>query len=387
MPECIKCKKEIPDGALYCPWCGKKQVSVQKPKAKRGNSQGSVYKRGKTWTAAVTVGHEIVVLPDGKKKRKTIRDTEPGFLTRTEAIAFLDQMKDRKRKKKKDQLTFIQLYEAWEASYKQDIGKDTLNNYRAAKKYYMDIWDFPFCDIDVDDLQECLDECPRGKSTKEKMKALGTLLYKYAIPRHQSDMNYAQYLKIRDMDSGTYKAFTKEQIEVVRNSLDIIPFADYIYFLIYTGFRPTEMLKLTKNDYREENGIVWVQGGIKTKAGKGRAVTLSPKLIKIAKKRLSIGFDFLFPAGNGHPMTSKQFRDNIFYKTLEEMGIQKIPGPGDEGYLVPYSCRHTFSNLIKDAVGSDKDKASIMGHEDYDTTKKMYQTTDLEHLKAITDQI
>mgnify|MGYP002518212870 CR=1 FL=1 len=52
-------------------------------------------------------------------------------------------------------------------------------------------------DIDVDMLQECLDDCPNGKRTKENMKALAGLLYKYAIPRHQSEMNLAEYLNCK----------------------------------------------------------------------------------------------------------------------------------------------------------------------------------------------
>ena len=43
--ECIKCKKEIPDGAPYCCWCGKKQ-EARRNRA-RGNGQGSAYQRGR----------------------------------------------------------------------------------------------------------------------------------------------------------------------------------------------------------------------------------------------------------------------------------------------------------------------------------------------------
>ena len=49
-------------------------------------------------------------------------------------------------------------------------------------------------EIDLDDLQECVDDCPCGKRTKENMKAIAGLLMKYAIPRHQTDMNYAEYV-------------------------------------------------------------------------------------------------------------------------------------------------------------------------------------------------
>ena len=62
---CIKCGKELPAGAAFCPACGKKQ---QKPKRKtksRGNGLGSVYKlpNGK-WCAEKTVGWAVDPLPD-----------------------------------------------------------------------------------------------------------------------------------------------------------------------------------------------------------------------------------------------------------------------------------------------------------------------------------
>ena len=30
---CVKCKKDIPDGAPFCCWCGKRQAGIQKPTA------------------------------------------------------------------------------------------------------------------------------------------------------------------------------------------------------------------------------------------------------------------------------------------------------------------------------------------------------------------
>ena len=44
--QCVKCKKELPEGAVYCLYCGKKQVSAVKRKrhAKRPAGTGSIYK-------------------------------------------------------------------------------------------------------------------------------------------------------------------------------------------------------------------------------------------------------------------------------------------------------------------------------------------------------
>ena len=39
---CKKCHKEIPEGSLYCNFCGKKQESTKRKKAKRASGTGSI---------------------------------------------------------------------------------------------------------------------------------------------------------------------------------------------------------------------------------------------------------------------------------------------------------------------------------------------------------
>ena len=73
--ECNKCKKEIPDGAPYCCWCGKKQQT--KKATKRGNGTGSVYRRNDKWVAEITRGYRE---ENGTMKRVVSRKC--GFRTK-----------------------------------------------------------------------------------------------------------------------------------------------------------------------------------------------------------------------------------------------------------------------------------------------------------------
>ena len=64
---CRKCSIELPEGAAFCFACGAKQsVGARKPK-RRGNGQGTVVKRGKTYTAIFTkfVAGERITLSKG----------------------------------------------------------------------------------------------------------------------------------------------------------------------------------------------------------------------------------------------------------------------------------------------------------------------------------
>ena len=376
---CRKCKRETPPDALYCPYCGVSlnPTNVSRKTRTRPNGAGTAFKRGKTWTARVVVGWKLTE----RGNATPVWRTKGGFKTKREALEYCPELL--KSPKQKPKLTMQQIYDAWLPTHENKVGKSTMNCYKAAWKYFAPLYYMPFADIDLDALQECLDDCPNGKRTKENMKALAGLLYKYALPRHQTDMNYAEFLHTGNDAKGTRPAFTKVQVEAIRNQIGITPHADDVYCLIYTGFRPTEMFALTKQDYQD--GILY--GGIKTEAGKNRAVPVSPKIAEIIKTRTFGKSEYLFPKDDGTQMSINYFRDNYFYQVLAAAGIQPMPTKEHPAFFVPYSCRHTFANMLKYTQGSDKDKAALMGHEDYSTTKKHYRSAELDALKAIIENI
>jgi len=348
----------------------------------RANGTGTAFKRGRTWYAQVTIGKESVIR-DGKIRIQYQRATKGGFAKKTDALAYCPQLLEealRRGGRAKTVMTMRQIYEAWLPGHEARVSKSTMDCYRAAWKYFAPLWELPFREIDLDDLQECLDDCDKGKRTKENMKALAGLLCKYALPRHQTDMNYAEFLHTGSGEKGTHPAFTPEQVELIRRQIGVTPHAEDVYCLIYTGFRPTELFSLTKDHYAD--GVLY--NGIKTAAGKNRAVPVSGKIKSIIDARLAADdTQYLFPKDDGSPMSGAYFRETYFYPVLAAAGIQPIPTPDHPAYYVPYSTRHTFSNMLKNAPGSDKDKAGLMGHEDYRTTKKHYQSAELDALRAI----
>ena len=384
---CRKCNKTIPDDAVYCPYCRTKQIiATQKHPRSRANGVGTAYKRGRTWTAKVTVGKKAVIV-DGVPKVIYIRATKGGFKKKTDALQYcptlLREAKEKSTRKEKSKLTVQQIYDAWLPTHETKVGKSTMDCYRAAWKYFSPLKEENFCDIDLDDLQECVDDCGKGRRTKENMKALAGLLFKYALPRHRTDMNYAEFIHTGTDEKGTRPAFSKEQVELIRQQIGKIPHAEDVYVLIYTGFRPTELFNLTKDSYKD--GVLY--GGIKTQAGKDRAVPVSKKIESIVVAHMENKSDYLFPRDDGERMSSRYFRDNYFYPILAAAGIQALPTSDKPAYYVPYSTRHTFSNMLKDIPGSDTDKAGLMGHEDYRTTKKQYQSAELDALKKIVDAL
>lgn len=375
--ECIKCKAPLPEGAIFCPMCGKKQIVQQHTgrTKSRGNGTGSVYKRGNTWVAAVTLGYRA---EDGAQKRVVLKKC--GFRTKKEALEYLPALKGQQKREK--DITWQQLYDLWLPTHR--AGKSTINCYKAAMRYFSSVDFSKLKDIEIDDLQECLDDCPKGKRTRENMKALAGLLYKYAVPRGYASLNLAQYLIVSGESSVSRSSFSAEQLEQIHRAVGVIPYADYIYCMCYLGFRPSEFLALDVKDYDRQNKTL--TGGAKTEAGKNRIVTISPKIQPIIDRltcdRIA---GALFCNSNGAEFTYNNFRDAVFYPVLDQVGIDN-PMENGRHKLSPHTCRHTFATLMKNVDAAEKDKMELIGHASAEMLR-YYQDVDLEDLRAITNSL
>ena len=383
---CRKCNGIIPDGSSFCNLCGAKQQLAATPRKtrKRANGEGSVYKDKNTgkWIAAYVEGYVL----DNNGKAKPVRRIKKGFLSKAEAMAYIPKLKEGVVVKTDQNITFQGLYNRFAEQHEERVSKSTMDCYKAAFKHYKDLWHIRFLDLGIDDLQNCVDECPAGRRTKENMKALGTLLYKFADSRKLSTPNYAQYIYVGADQKGTRPSFSLEQVEQIRAAIGRVPGADLVYCMIYTGYRPNEMLSLTRESYHKDGEIEYLVGGFKSEAGTNRSVTISPKIRSIILPKIMAANPYIFHRPDGKRMDDRWFREEIFYPVLAAIGIQAIPDKDHPAHFVPYSCRHTFSNLIKAVKGNEKDKSSLMGHTDPKMTQQ-YQDSKLPELKAITDAI
>lgn len=376
---CVKCQKLIQDDYIYCPYCGKKQV--RQPRVKqRGNGQGTVYKDGSRYRAIVTIGYYLD--DKGKRKRKT---KSKRYDTKKEAIADLPRLMNEPVKKQKQDITFKTLYDKWLPTHQ--AGKSTLDCYKAAIKYFEPVWFTKMKDIDIDDLQDCLDECGKGKRTQQNMKAVCGLIYKYGIPRMAvpDNLNLAQYLKVGGDESTPRSSFTDSEIEKIRKSIGKVDHADWIYCMIYLGFRPAEFLALKVDDYDKKSKAF--VGGSKTEAGTNRTVTVSPKIQPYIDSIIGNRTGGpLIKSPQGMNWDYSHFRQNVFYPVLEQCGI---PNPVLENGVhkySPHSCRHTFATLMKRVSGADKDKLELIGHTSTEMLR-YYQDVSIDDLRKITDNI
>lgn len=380
---CRKCGKDLPDESKFCNYCGAKQ-EYEKTKSRRGNGNGSVFKlpNGSYKAVATLVWY---VNEDGKERKITRSKI---CKTKKEALAAIPILKN-KDNKPKAKMTFKGLYDKWFPTHR--AGKSTMDCYKAAMKHFSSVWFYPLEDLEIDDLQECLDTCGKGKRTQENMKALCGLMYKYGEPRHSIPVsrNLGHYLVVGGEKGPHRESFTSEQIELIQKQIGITKYADYVYCLIYLGFRPTEFLTLDISNYDSRRRCFI--GGAKTEAGINRIVTISPKIRPyiddIIDGRTS---GPVFCNENGQMWNLKDFTEKAFYLVLAAAGIEnpmvKIGGDIMRHKYTPHTCRHTFATLLKNISASDKDKLALIGHASEEMLR-YYQDVNLEDLERITDLI
>jgi integrase len=338
----------------------------------RGNGQGTVFKQpnGK-YRAEVTLGYRMV---DGKRRR--VCRTKSGFIRKKDALDFLETLRVSAPASNQN-LTFIDLYEQWLPAHAQKVRKSTLDGYKAAFKHYAPLHFMKFSLIKTAQWQECVDACPHGERTKEVMKALGTLLYKYALANDIAERDYATHIYVKQEEKPERESFTHDEVQAIRDAVGRVKFADYILVMIYTGFRINEFVGLNVGNLDAES--MTLTGGSKTAAGKNRRVPLSP-VVRPIVAALAFGKSEnapLFARPDGGKYTTQNFRNSAYIPALKKIGVRP---------LNPHACRHTFATLLKDVDAPATDKQRLMGHASFEMTAH-YTHTDTEALRRITDKL
>ena len=379
---CQKCCIDLPESFAFCPMCGKSMTKQEKKRRRRANGEGSVIRRGKSYSIRITTGW---TLKDGRAVQQFAE--KGGFKSQKAALEYMPKLREEATRPHSsyEKITFEELYDKLIERHAKRVSKSTMGCYVSAHKHFSEIYSLPFSDLNTEDWQLCIDDCPNGIRTKQNMKALGTLMYKLAAELRvfgvNTETNFASLVWLPTDDSESRQPFTLEELGKIKAGASAgIRYADWILAMCYTGFRPSEFLALKKDAFDADRWTL--RGGAKTEAGKNRIVPVHPLIRPIIAKQMFASGEYLFSVHKDKPTTLDNFRQACFYPALEALGIQTVPKPREKPERTPYSTRHTFATLMKSVKGSDKDKAALMGHTSFEMTLH-YQHEDYDSLKKI----
>lgn len=373
---------------------------------KRSRGEGSIIydkRRKKPYRARVTIGWE---LDEESGKSKQILKDLGSYKTKGEASrALAEYLKNPFDLDNKD-ITFSQLYQQW---YKDFMTEDHISHkYRikAAYKYCSSLYNKRIRDITVLDMKNCIYKgttiSTRGKnkgeeqfaspSTKESMKYLFNHLFGYATEARLVERNYAKdfsldkkVMKQKEMEHKEKIPFSDEELEKLWKSMEFIPFADMIVYACYSGWRPSELIKLKVEDVDLENGFI--KGGIKTTAGKNRLVPIhslvKPIIEKYYNQAISIKSNYLFndtSKKKGIGLSYDQYLSR-FNKVMKQLNFR--------AEITPHYTRHTFITNAKSRNVNMNEYILklIVGHEIGDLTEHVYTHRELQDLKEEINKI
>lgn len=350
MPSCIKCGTDLPEGAKFCHACGKKQISETKRKSTcRPNGTGSVYKRGKTWECAVTLGY--VVKDDGSMK--AIRPVKGGFKTKKEAIEYLPQL----RQERPRQIPTLQdLWERYKDSKKYEkLSASRQEKYRIAWEKLKSIWFVRIDLLTTFDLQSTVDANASTFYPARDLKDLLSKLYQMALPDQFVKSNLAEFIELPDLKAKKQEAFSIEEITSLWNDYTAGNWwTGYILLMIYTGMMPGELLGCQKA-FIDWNGKQIQGAGKKTRERRETPIVLADIIIPVladlcahtpGEKLIKINKDNFYA---------------VYYETLSRAGCRR---------LTPYACRHTTATSLALENIPPAVLQKIMRHAKYSTTEK-----------------
>ena len=336
------------------------------------NGYGTVYKlsgkRRNPYVARITTGWDNM----GKQQYLTLGYYE----TKQDGLNALAEYHKEPSLFNARSLTLEDIYNMWWKQKESTISNSTIIAYNSAWKNCKELHKEPFSDIRLVHLQNCMDKLGDKYGAKVDLKALWSQIWDYAISNDLANRKYTSYLNLgKHVIKTQHRPFTYEEISKLWENLDRMEYIDVVLIFIYTGFRPTELLEITRDNVNLEEG--YLKGGIKTKAGKDRIVPIHSKIRPLVKKWYNKGSDYLITNSQNKKMLYRNWKDEKFGKIMEQLEMKHLP----------HDTRHTFATLGDDANMNKLCIKRIMGHASKDITDKVYTHKDIEQLKNEIEKI
>lgn len=346
---CRKCAKSLPDGAVYCPWCGARQ-QIQRSTHKRGNGSGTAYRRGTTWTAAVVVGwkhaptrHDGRPNPDGLteapqavSERTPIRRTKGGFRTKRDALEYCPILRNGGQALRTAP-RLVDLWETYEGGRFEKLSASKQTAYRGAWKKLSALHYRPVDQLTVGELQTTINAVAPSHYTARDCKVVLTRLFELAAAEGWVSKDLPGFIVLPDLEETERQPFTPEEQDALWALYEAGDLRAAIPLLmICTGMMPGEAqaLKVEHIDL-ERRTITGV--GLKTKVRRKSPIYLPADAMPIIEDLI----EHAMPSGYIWPRNEPKWYA-AYYAALEAAGCRR---------LEPYCCRHTTATRLAVAEG------------------------------------
>lgn len=274
-------------------------------------------------------------------------------------------------------LTVANVFDAWKAREYRKLKPASISSHNAAwNKRVSRFASRKMRDMTLDEWQSLLDEdedSGLSQSSINNDAILIKALYNYAMERDIVGKDYSKYLDIPAVGTKRPRdALNDFQLaKHTKLAASGFPWADTALMLCYTGFRVSEFLQLTQFSYHPDEGG-YLQGGLKTTAGKNRIVPVHPNIHPYLMSWMDKNGDTIICGEDGCAISSVRYRE-YFHTVAEQIGAPEA---------TPHWCRHTFATLLHTSNADPLTVKWLLGHSTKSDITAHYTHETISTLKA-----
>jgi hypothetical protein len=293
------------------------------------------------------------------------------FPTREAALTALAQYNKEPWNIEMDRITVEGLYALWLEKRAPKLGKANRSSVAAAWTHCEEIKLYRYKELRACHMQDCIDNCGCGHSTQVNIKNLFYHLDRLALELDLSGKQYSTLLTVVPEAETTRAPFADSEVAALWKLRGDV-WADSVLIMLYSGWRISEFLgleleKVVIEDAEKKLDVM--QGGVKTKSGKGRVVPIHSKIFDIVSRYRAKNKKHLFEPKGRRVQPITYYRGWI--KVMERIGADHVP----------HECRHTLRTWL-DAAGANKTAIDrIMGHASPGTGERVYTHKTIEDLR------
>ncbi len=321
-------------------------------------------KRRRPWRARKLIRYEITA--DGKLHE--IYHTVGYYVTRAEAIAALAEYNANGSAVTSDlaDMTLEQVYSRWSDRKYPTASKSLIEVYRAAWNITPEnLAKMPMAKIKLQHLQDAVDKSDRTASMLDRWKLLLGQLYDYAVMYDivTPDRDKVRYLDLSRAKASNTRPHKRLSAEDVAKLWEMPsdPIRDVTLLLVYSGCRPSELLRLTADEVNIQERFIDIKQS-KTAAG--------IRLVPMAEKTVDLWKVYAHRKG-----------------TLFDMDAQTISGNFPIPGHTSYDCRHTCISMLAEAGVDERIIQQIVGHKGQNITRSIYTHIAMEPLLEAINKI
>ena len=378
---CTHCCTILPDNAVYCHACGRKQLTAPTGhrRHRRPQSQGTITKlpgRRKPYWAR---------LPATYDGTQVVRKSLGCYATKAAAAEALGKAMYAPQASPPDTTTLETIYDRFcNSHYFDALTPSTQSSHRTAWKHLASCANVPVGAVNKETFQIPINDLTRKglkRETLAKIRNLASLLCKEAMGLGLMRINYGQLVQLPKSDKASILPFSNAELKLIwAKADDGDKRAIATLLMCYTGMRPGELLGLRIELHLHMCNPYWYfRTGSKTDAGQNRIIPIPSiirPLVTFLIDRRTCGPLIVAEKGGHHRLDN--WRPRCFNTLMQELSITDH---------VPYSCRHTYADLQKRRQVAPEIMMEVMGHEDYAVTVEHYQTTTDEDIARICEAI